>query len=148
MAPCDWQGVVEVTTTWRVTILEPLDNIGNAADSQLGQQPTRETTYLAAGLDRRGSLETNLIGRVSTLSPVASSPMSCEEGPGDPRGTADIVESLSPPGEGGSENGLRMTPAIPQGVAESSSASPRSIGGGTSRLEGANESVDGVDGSV
>jgi hypothetical protein len=104
--------------------LETFDDIGNAAESQYSGK-SRVETHLAAGRDRLGSLDTNLTGRgaISALGSNFS---------GEALGIAEIVESLSPPGEGGSEKGSRVTFTTAHGVAESSSGSPRSMGGGAS----------------
>jgi hypothetical protein len=104
--------------------------------------------YLAAGRLRRGSLETNLTGWALTSVLASSLSPTSDDGSGEPRGTAEMVESLSAPGDGGSEKGFRVGLTTAQGVTESSSGSPRSRGGGGSRLVGLNMSVDGVEGWV
>jgi hypothetical protein len=119
-----WQSLCLIRNRRVFARLETFHDIGNAAPSQHGHNP-RAGTHLAAGRDRLGSLDTNLTGRgaISALGASFS---------GEALGTAEIVESLSPPGEGGSEKGSRLTFTTAHGVAESSSGSPRSIGGGAS----------------
>lgn len=109
---------------------------------------SRSRAHLAAGRLLRGSLDTNLAGRALISALGSSGSAGAVESSGDPRGTAEMVESLSPPGEGGSENGFLLTSTTAHGVAESSSGSPRSIAGGGSSWTGLKASVDGVDGSV
>jgi hypothetical protein len=124
VGPGHWQILGRIGGRRVFAGLEPFYDIGNAAPSQHSCNPQAET-HLAAGRDRLGNLDTNLTGRgaISALGANFS---------GEVLGIAEIVESLSPPGEGGSEKGSRVAFTTAHGVAESSSGSPRSIGGGAS----------------